>query len=80
MRCNLTTRQIPLEHSHGFVFEQPFGNLCLQVAVEFVVGNTDGAKQALQDMPPRAEEELDPVKTSPHKYLILIAPKCPCTI
>lgn len=32
-----------------------------QAAVEYVLKNFDAAKEALTDMPPRSEEELDPV-------------------
>ena len=33
----------------------------LKAAIEFQMKNFDAAKEALSDMPPRAEEELDPV-------------------
>ena len=33
----------------------------LQAAIEFHMKNLDAAKEALSDMPPRLEEELDPV-------------------
>jgi len=33
----------------------------LQAAIEYLTKNYDNAKEALTDMPPRAEEELDPV-------------------
>lgn len=33
----------------------------LKAAIEYVMKNIDAAKEALTDMPPRAEEELDPV-------------------
>lgn len=33
----------------------------LKAAIEFVMSNKDAAKEALSDMPPRSEEELDPV-------------------
>lgn len=33
----------------------------LKAAIEYVMKNLDAAKEALTDMPPRAEEELDPV-------------------
>ena len=33
----------------------------LKSAIEFVIKNTQAAKEALFDMPPRSEEELDPV-------------------
>ncbi|KAI8470715.1 MAG: flagellar associated protein [Monoraphidium minutum] len=35
--------------------------LNLKAAVEVAVGNAAGAREALADMPPRSEEELDPV-------------------
>jgi len=31
----------------------------LQVAILYINGDIDAAKEALKDMPPRAEEELD---------------------
>lgn len=34
----------------------------LKAAIEFVMKNVDAAKEALTDMPPRTEEELDPVR------------------
>lgn len=33
----------------------------LKAAIEFAMGNADAAREALADMPPRSEEELDPV-------------------
>ena len=33
----------------------------LKAAIEYDAGQTDAAKEALSDMPPRSEEELDPV-------------------
>ena len=33
----------------------------LKAAIEYVMKNVDAAKEALTDMPPRGEEELDPV-------------------
>lgn len=36
----------------------------LKAAVELHMGNVGGAQAALQDMPPRAESELDPVSPS----------------
>merc|ERR1719230_870082 len=33
----------------------------LKAAIEYVMRNIDAAKEALSDMPPRSEEELDPV-------------------
>ena len=33
----------------------------LKAAIEYSMGNVDAAKEALSDMPPRQEEELDPV-------------------
>lgn len=33
----------------------------LKAAIEYVMKNMEGAKEALTDMPPRSEEELDPV-------------------
>lgn len=33
----------------------------LRAAIEFKLGNMDAAREAISDMPPRAEEELDPV-------------------
>eukprot|EP00983_Pelagomonas_calceolata_P121186 1160777-Pelagomonas_calceolata.AAC.12 len=35
----------------------------VQAAIEYLTKNYDNAKEALTDMPPRAEEELDPVST-----------------
>ena len=34
----------------------------LKAAIEYVMKNIDAAKEALTDMPPRTEEELDPVR------------------
>jgi tetratricopeptide repeat protein 30 len=34
----------------------------LKAAIEYVMKNVDAAKEALTDMPPRTEEELDPVR------------------
>lgn len=33
----------------------------LKAAIEYTMKNVEAAKEALTDMPPRAEEELDPV-------------------
>ncbi len=33
----------------------------LKAAIEYVLKNQDAAKEALSDMPPRSEEELDPI-------------------
>ena len=33
----------------------------LKGAIEYAMKNTEAAREALSDMPPRAEEELDPV-------------------
>ena len=33
----------------------------LKAAIEYVMKNFDATKEALTDMPPRGEEELDPV-------------------
>jgi tetratricopeptide repeat protein 30 len=33
----------------------------LKAAIEYVMKSNDAAKEALNDMPPRSEEELDPV-------------------
>ncbi|KAG8461835.1 hypothetical protein KFE25_013854 [Diacronema lutheri] len=33
----------------------------LKAAIEYAMGNADAAREALADMPPRGEEELDPV-------------------
>jgi hypothetical protein len=34
----------------------------LKAAIEFLMKNVDATKEALTDMPPRSEEELDPVR------------------
>jgi tetratricopeptide repeat protein 30 len=41
----------------------------LQAAIEYSMKNLDAAKEALTDMPPREEEELDPVSAAPHSLL-----------
>lgn len=35
----------------------------LKAAIEYTMKNIDAAREALTDMPPRAESELDPVST-----------------
>lgn len=34
----------------------------LKAAIEYTMKNVEAAKEALTDMPPRTEEELDPVR------------------
>lgn len=36
----------------------------LKAAIEYIMNNPDAAREALVDMPPRREEELDPVSDS----------------
>jgi hypothetical protein len=42
----------------------------LKAAIEFTMKNTDAAKEALTDMPPRGEEELDPVSFAVCVYCV----------
>lgn len=37
----------------------------MQAAIEYTMKNFEAAKEALTDMPPRGEEELDPVSACP---------------
>ncbi|KAL3690678.1 hypothetical protein R1sor_004329 [Riccia sorocarpa] len=41
----------------------------LRAAIEYMHGNTDAAKEALEDMPPRSEEELDCVTLHNHALM-----------
>jgi tetratricopeptide repeat protein 30 len=43
------------------MYERGRNCLHLQAAIEYVMKRSDEAKEALTDMPPRMEEELDPV-------------------
>lgn len=45
----------------------------LKFAIEYKIGNTEAAAEALKDMPPRSEEELDPV-TLHNQAIIGIVP------
>lgn len=42
-----------------------------QAAIEFTLKNMDAAREALSDMPPRLEEELDPVTL--HNQVVICA-------
>jgi hypothetical protein len=41
----------------------------LRAAIEYEMKNLETAKEALTDMPPRAEEELDPVTLHNHALM-----------
>lgn len=47
----------------------------LKGAIEYVMKNVDGAREALLDMPPREEHELDPVSRAADNNLTLILVK-----
>ena len=42
----------------------------LKAAIEFRLKNNEGAVEALTDMPPRSEEELDPVTLHNQVFII----------
>jgi hypothetical protein len=57
-RLALKTFRHAYVYVDGLYWWLPFA---AQAAIEYTMKNVDAAKEALTDMPPRTEEELDPV-------------------
>ena len=51
----------------------------MKAAIEYVMKNIEAAKEALSDMPPRGEEELDPVSLHNQAHACW-TPSTPCVV